>query len=134
MIRTRTACLAAAWLTLAAVAQAQAPATAPSPRKEPIVKDIRFVVLHSPGPRWQKGKGMFEQEGLQDHVAHYRQLLEAGKLELGGPHVDEASGGMMIPAAGVAEDEIRAFALADPAVKSGLLKAEVRPWLIGMRK
>lgn len=98
------------------------------------MKDIRFVVFHTPGPRWQKGKGMFEQEGLQDHVAHYRKLLEAGQLELGGPHVDEASGGMMIPAAGMAEEEVRSYALDDPAVKSGLLNVEVRPWLIGMRK
>ena len=39
---------------------------------------------------------------------------------------------MMIPAAGVSESEITAFAANDPAVKSGLLKFEVRAWLIGM--
>ena len=80
------------------------------------------------------GKGMFEQEGLQEHVAHYRKLLEAGKLAMGGPYLDEYSGGMMIPAAGLTEEEIRAFANEDPAVKSGLLKAEVRPWLVGMSR
>ena len=57
-----------------------------------------------------------------------------GKLELGGPFMDSAAGGMMIPAAGLGEDEIRKFAQDDPAVRSGLLRAEVRPWLIGMRK
>lgn len=96
------------------------------------MRDIRYVVFHTPGPRWQPGKGMFEQEGLPAHVAHYRKLLEAGKLVMGGPHVDGKAGGMMIPAAGLEEEEIKAFAAEDPAVKSGVLNAEVRPWLVGM--
>ena len=40
----------------------------------------------------------------------------------------------MIPAPGVEEAEVKAFALADPAVKDGTLIAEVRPWLIGMSR
>jgi uncharacterized protein YciI len=92
------------------------------------------VVLHNPGPQWDKAKGPFEQPGLQEHINHYRKLLQDGKLELGGPFMDAAAGGMMIPAAGLGEDEIRKFAQDDPAVRSGLLRAEVRPWLIGMRK
>jgi hypothetical protein len=39
---------------------------------------------------------------------------------------------MMVPEAGLTFEEIEAFALADPTVVSGLLKAEVRQWLIGM--
>jgi uncharacterized protein YciI len=96
------------------------------------MKDIRFVVFHKTGPRWLAGKTLFEQPGVMDHIAHYKKLLEAGKLALGGPHVDDAGGGMMIPAAGVTESEIAAFAAEDPAVMSGLLTFEVRPWLIGM--
>ena len=52
----------------------------------------------------------------------------------GGPFLDETSGGMMVPAAGVSEAEIRAFADADPAVKSGLLKFEIRRWMVAMQK
>lgn len=96
------------------------------------MKDIRFVVFHTTGPSWQAGKSMFEQPGVMAHVAHYRQLLQAGKLALGGPHLDARGGGMMIAAAGMAEDELRAFAAEDPAVKSGVLAFEIRPWLIGM--
>lgn len=98
------------------------------------MKDVRYVILHSAGPSWQLDKSMFEQAGVQEHVAHYRKLLEAGKLALGGPHLDEKGGGMMIPVAGVSQDEITRFANDDPAVKSGLLLAEVRPWLIGMSR
>jgi uncharacterized protein YciI len=98
------------------------------------MQDIRYVVLHKPGPTWLPGKVMFEQTGVREHVAHYRQWLDVGKLELGGPHLDAAGGGMMIPVAGVSEDEVTRFASEDPAVKSGTLVVEVRPWLIGMSK
>jgi len=96
------------------------------------MKDIRFVVFHSPGPKWQPGKTLFEQAGVREHVEHYRKFLEAGRLAFGGPHLDGKGGGMMIPTAGVSEEEVARYAAEDPAVKSGLLQAEVRPWLIGM--
>jgi uncharacterized protein YciI len=98
------------------------------------VQDTRYVVFHRPGPAWRPGKTMFEQPGVRAHVAHYRQWLEAGQLELGGPHLDATGGGMMIPVAGLAQDEVRRFANEDPAVKDGTLTVEVRPWLIGMSR
>ena len=129
--------LAIALLASAPLLQAQTPLPS-SPEAQKLspasaARDIRYVVFHRPGPNWLADKSLFEQPGLQDHIAHYRQLLAAGKLALGGPHLDAQAGGMMLPAAGVSEDEIRAFAMADPAVKSGLLRVEIRPWLIGMR-
>lgn len=98
------------------------------------MQDIRYVVFHRPGPAWQQGRSMFEQAGVREHVAHYRQWLDAGKLELGGPHLDAAGGGMMIPSAGMPEEEVRRFANEDPAVKGGTLLVDVRPWLIGMSR
>ena len=98
------------------------------------VQNTRYVVFHRPGPAWLPDKGMFEQPGVRAHVAHYRQWLEAGKLDMGGPHLDAAGGGMMIPVAGLSEDEVRRFASEDPAVKDGTLSFELRPWLVGMRK
>ena len=96
------------------------------------MKDIRFVVFHTSGPKWLAGKTLFEQPGVMEHVGHYKKLLDAGKLALGGPHLDAKGGGMMIASTGVPEEELKAFAAEDPAVKSGLLLYEVRPWLIGM--
>jgi uncharacterized protein YciI len=98
------------------------------------MRDIRFVVLHAPGPRWKPGLPLFEQEGVQKHIAHFRQWLTQGKLAFGGPFLDEHGGGMMIPAEGLAEAEITAFANADPAVRSGLLRVAVRQWLVGMSR
>lgn len=100
----------------------------------PPMQDIRYVVFHRPGPAWIAGKTLFDQPGVRDHVAHYRQWIESGKLEMGGPHLDAGGGGMMIPVAGVAEDEVRRFAAGDPAVEGGTLVVDVRPWLVGMRK
>ena len=96
------------------------------------MKDIRYLVIHSPGPRWKTGAPIFEQDGVQEHIAHYRRWLDEGRLELGGPFLDEAGGGMMVPVAGIDEATIRAFAESDPAIASGLLRVELRPWLVGM--
>ncbi|MCA0244094.1 MAG: YciI family protein [Proteobacteria bacterium] len=113
----------------AGAAGAGGAASTPAP-----ARDVRYVVIHAPGPSWDRTKNLFEQAGVQAHIDHYRQLHAAGKLDFGGPYLDAAGGGMMIPAAGLSEDEIKAFALADPSVRAGLLRAEVRPWMIGMRK
>jgi uncharacterized protein YciI len=94
----------------------------------------RFVVFHRPGPSWKLGVPAFEQPGLQAHVEHFAELLKAGKLELGGPFLDESSGGMMIPEAGVSEAEIRSFAADDPTVKAGLLAFEVRQWMPALHR
>jgi uncharacterized protein YciI len=96
--------------------------------------ELRYVIVHKPGPSWKAGVSAFEQPGLQAHVEHFRKLLQEGKLVMGGPFVDGASGGMMLPEAGISEAEITKFASEDPAVKSGLLIFEVRPWLAALRK
>jgi uncharacterized protein YciI len=95
--------------------------------------DIRFVVLHHRGPAWIPWKTKVEQPGTAAHVAHWAAWFEAGKLAWGGPHTDATGGGMMIPGAGITEDEVRAYAYADPAVRAGVLVAEIRPWLVAMR-
>ena len=95
--------------------------------------ETRHVIFHLPGPAWVPGKSLFEQAGVRDHVDHYRKLLVHEKLFMGGPFLDGGGGGMMIAAEGASEQELLEFAQADPAVKSGLLVAELRPWLVGMK-
>ena len=93
---------------------------------------VRHVVFHSPGASWQEGVDFREQPEVQSHVAHYADLHQQGKLELGGPFLIGDGGGMMVTTHAVDFDEIVAFAAADPAVQSGLLDYEVRPWLVAM--
>jgi uncharacterized protein YciI len=98
------------------------------------MKGVRFVVIHKPGPNWKPGIPALEQAGLQQHVEHFRKLLDAGQLAMGGPFMDDASGGMMIPEPSISEEEMRNFANEDPTAKSGLLKFEIRPWLSALQK
>lgn len=99
----------------------------PSPRL------VRYVIFHRSGPKWQNGIDFRKQDGVGQHVQHYLQLHEQGKLELGGPFLLQDAGGMMVTTKDVSQDELEAFATSDPAVQSGLLVYEVRPRLTAMQ-
>jgi len=90
---------------------------------------LSFVV---PAPGGQRGLDFREQTGVRDHVQHYLKSLEQGKLEFGGPFLLQDAGGMMVATKEVSQVELEAFAAADPAVQSGLLLYEIRPWLTAM--
>jgi len=93
---------------------------------------VRYLILHLPGPRWRAGVGFREQPGVQEHIRHYARLQASGKLEKGGPFVEGALGGMVMPAADLSREQIRRFAAQDPAVKAGLLDFEVWGWELTM--
>ncbi len=93
---------------------------------------IRYVVFHSPGPTWESGVDFREQHGVAEHISHYQRLFEAGNLELGGPFLLPDMGGMMVAVQGYPMEDLIAFAARDPAVQSGLLEYEVRPWYTPM--
>ena len=100
----------------------------------PAPRPVRYVVFHRPGPRWQPGIDFREQDGVGEHVQHYLKLHKQGKLELGGPFLSGDAGGMMVATKDVSQAELDAFAADDPAVRSGLLVYEVRPWLTAMER
>ena len=102
--------------------------------QEKRMPNIRFVVFHRPGPNWNKSLPAFEQQGLQGHLDHFKEFLKLGKLAMGGPFMDSASGGMMIPEESVSEDEMRKFADEDPTVRSGLLVYELRRWMPALKR
>ena len=92
----------------------------------PTPSPIRYVVFHRPGPKWQ--------DGVREHVQHYLKFHEQRKLELGGPFLLQDAGGMMVATKNVLQEELETFAAADPAVRSGLLIYEIRPWLTAMKR
>lgn len=100
----------------------------------PAPRPVRYVVFHRPGPKWQQGIDFREQAGVGEHVQHYLKLHKQGKLELGGPFLAQDAGGMMVATRDVSQAELDAFAADDPAVRSGLLIYEVRPWLTAMER
>jgi uncharacterized protein YciI len=95
-------------------------------------RPVRHVVLHRPGPKWKPGVDFREQEGFGEHLQHYLKFQRERKLELGGPFLMQDAGGMMVATKEVSREELEAFTAADPAIKSGLLVFEIRPWLTAM--
>jgi uncharacterized protein YciI len=93
---------------------------------------VRYGVFHRPGPIWQYGVDFREQEGVKEHVEHDLKFYQQGKLELDGPFLLPDAGGMMVATRDVSQDELELFAAADPAVLSGLLLYEIRPWFTAM--
>ena len=71
---------------------------------------IRYVVRHTPGPKWQPGVDFRAQQGIEAHVNHYRAAYQAGHLEMGGPFLGIDLGGMMIPDEGLSEQAVRDLA------------------------
>ncbi len=91
---------------------------------------IFYSLFHTPGPRWVEGVGFREQPGVAEHVKYMAQQLQAGRLLLGGPFLDD-SGGMMVLRAETQEEAV-AIAEEDPTVANGLLRVEVKPWMMAM--
>lgn len=92
-----------------------------------------WVIFHSTGPAWEPGLPLVQQVGIQGHRAHYAKLLAEGRLLMGGPFADSAGGGMMVCKGDIDEDTLRMHALSDPAVESGLLQFEIRPWVASLK-
>ncbi len=95
---------------------------------------VRYIIRHTPGPKWKLGTDFREQDGIEAHVNHYRAVHAAGQLDLGGPFLVTDIGGMMIPMEGLSEQAVRTIAESDPAVQAGLLRAEVRAWYVAIRR
>ena len=101
-----------------------------NPGSEAPQRPIFCVLFHSPGPNWKEGIPFQEQPGVMDHVMYMKKQLDDGVLLMGGPLLDN-SGGMMVCRSADPE-AARKMAEADPAVVAGLLKVEVKQWMIPM--
>ena len=128
-----TYCTFAAFLATAAVTSALAQQT-PPPTQSPTNRDVRHLVVLSPGPNWQSAKPLNEQAHLSEHLAYYRALIAAGKVHYGGPYLRSPGHGLVIPAEGVSESDALEFARADPAVRGGVLVFAMQPWLIALKR
>lgn len=114
----RTAAFAVAALLLAAPAVAQTPPAAPKP--------VYFLFVYSAGPAWKVGQPMSVQ-GLAPHGMYMTRLFHEGVVLAGGPTTDPEGGGLaIVKAKDVAE--AKALLAADPAIKAGIMTAEVRNW------
>jgi uncharacterized protein YciI/uncharacterized protein YndB with AHSA1/START domain len=90
------------------------------------------VLFHRPGASWQPGIPFRRQPGVEHHQGFMKHLHDDGLLVMGGPFLDEESGGMAVLRAGSIDEAIR-LAHTDPSIEAGLLTVTVRPWLVPMR-
>ncbi|MCB0396296.1 MAG: hypothetical protein KDD36_06570 [Flavobacteriales bacterium] len=82
-----------------------------------------------------RGDKAFELDSLQlekiqaGHMAHLDSLAKAGKICMAGPFDEDTEyRGIAIYTNVKDKEEARALAEADPAVKAGRIKIDVRPW------
>lgn len=84
-----------------------------------------WLVVYRPGPSWVAGKPLAEQP-LKEHGRYMIELYGKGTLKLAGPFLDDSGGAMVMEAEG--EADAKALVAADPAVKGGVMLADLRPW------
>jgi len=90
-----------------------------------------FVVFHAPGPAWEPGVDFRDQPHVNAHVEYFAGQAGQGRIVLGGPFLDEESGGMMILRAH-SQEEAERIARDDPGARVGFVTARVRPWLAAL--
>jgi uncharacterized protein YciI len=85
-----------------------------------------YLVVYRRGDRWDAGKPMREQPGMQEHFRYYIELHRQDRLIAGGGFTDDSGGAAVIEAA----DDAAAAAIlaADPAVQAKVFRYELRRW------
>ena len=112
----------AAFLISASVAAAQQ-------EEEPKSKLVQFqMAIMKKGPKWDSTKAEERNSILQQHIGNVVTLLDSGRAIIAGPFTDntEIAGIFILRASSTAE--AKAWVDADPAVKAGLMVAEMHPW------
>ena len=91
-----------------------------------------YVVTRALGPRWDRSRGMREQECWDEHAAFMDGLAGEGFIVLGGPLGDGSSFLHVVDAA--TEQEIAARFATDPWTPMELLRIlSIEPWEILLR-
>jgi uncharacterized protein YciI len=84
-----------------------------------------FIVSFTPGASWQQGADVFGQP-LDDHVDYLNGLYTAGADLMAGPLADGSGGLTILQCASL--EEASSLAAHDPAVREGILAADVKQW------
>jgi uncharacterized protein YciI len=85
------------------------------------------------GRAWEQNSALGEQKLVGEHMAYLGRLIEAGEVTQAGPVIgldDGPSADGLIALIVYAVDAGRAREIAedDPAVRSGLITLDIRPW------
>ena len=81
-----------------------------------------YLVIFDPGPKWDEKKSFHDQKGWNHHTKFTDKLFLQGKIQMGGPLMDESR--IFIAAFAKSESEIRNIFKEDPFIKNGVLTLE----------
>jgi uncharacterized protein YciI len=87
-----------------------------------------LVTLHRSGPSYDRALPLEEQAGWREHAAFMDELVDAGRVVLGGPLADDHR--VVLVVEGASDADVRAALAADPWHPSHLVVASVEPWTI----
>jgi uncharacterized protein YciI len=94
---------------------------------------FRMAILKK-GPKWDTTKEQYRNTILEQHVGNAISLLDGGKAVVAGPFTTGPFGSSNTDLAGIfilraaSAEEAKSWVDADPAVKAGLMTAEMHPW------
>jgi uncharacterized protein YciI len=97
------------------------------------MSDERSIGLIRTGSAWEHGHPMGDQKLIAEHLAYLRALARHGSVLQAGPvfGLDGQPGpdGLIaLVLYAVGEPEARKLTEQDPAISSGLVRCDVRPW------
>ncbi|MBV9213058.1 MAG: hypothetical protein JOZ25_05355 [Actinobacteria bacterium] len=87
--------------------------------------------LKAPRPTFAQDMTDAEREVMDRHAAHWQPLVDSGKMVVFGPVLDSTGSWGLGVVEADDEDELRAFAAADPAVATGTADLEMGKMLAG---
>jgi uncharacterized protein len=87
--------------------------------------------LKAPRPTFALDMTDEEREIMGHHAAYWRPLIDSGQMVIFGPVLDSTGSWGLGVVEADDEEELRAFAAADPAVTSGTANIEVGKMLAG---
>jgi uncharacterized protein YciI len=115
-------------LLLAGAAVAQTPGEFPQGANIPKNMKPYFLCLMEKGEKWTPVQ--FADPAMQEHLAHIREQVEAGKYVVVGPALDEGRIGGVAIINATSIEEAKKIVSTDKMVQSGRLVAEIHPVML----
>lgn len=95
--------------------------------KEPVAC---YVVFFTPGPAWIAHPVTIKQEGHTAHIRYTDSMMRRGYKAIGGSLANnEGSAAVWF---NKTYEEVKQLVDNDPSIRSGIYKAEIKEWMIGI--
>jgi uncharacterized protein YciI len=98
-------------------------------KRESTHKLVQFqMAVMKKGPKWETTKEQERKSILEQHIGSVRSLLSSGQAIVAGPFADDTDLAGIFILRSESTAEAKSWVDADPAVKAGLMVAEMHPW------